>query len=258
MRVEAALAVDRLDAGADVQPVVVLLDALVRGERLAVAELPLAFAALALGAVVGAGGHVRHGASGSRPCAASVCGGSTRRRGGRYGRGTSGRLDRGRCSRRCRSTWRRATRRSRRADGVDGPGLRSSVDAVTAPGCHLGGNGSTADRIVGVGSPARLPWAGCPPPRSESTSTCRSARRGAATATSTPTRPRSWPGPARPRTGGWRRCTGSCHSLGRSSGRGRSTRCSSAAGRRRCSGRSGSARCSAPSGRPSDWRPAPR
>ena len=48
-RVEPALAVDRLDPGADVQPVVVLLDALVRVERLAVAELPLAFAALALG-----------------------------------------------------------------------------------------------------------------------------------------------------------------------------------------------------------------
>ena len=47
--VEAALAVDRLDPGADVQPVVVLLGALVRVERFAVAELPLAFAALALG-----------------------------------------------------------------------------------------------------------------------------------------------------------------------------------------------------------------
>ena len=110
---------------------------------------------------------------------------------------------------RCRSTWRRATRRSRSADGVDDPGLRSGVGAVTAPGCHLGGIGSTADRIVGVGSPARLPWAGCPPLRSGSTSTCRSARRGAATATSTPTRRPSWPGPARRRTGGWTRCAAS-------------------------------------------------
>ena len=46
--VEPALGVDVLDAGADVQPVVVLLGALVRVERFAVAELPLAFAALAL------------------------------------------------------------------------------------------------------------------------------------------------------------------------------------------------------------------
>ena len=47
--VEAALGVDVLDAGPDVEPVVVLLGALVRVQRLAVAELPLALAALALG-----------------------------------------------------------------------------------------------------------------------------------------------------------------------------------------------------------------
>ena len=45
---EAALAVDVLDPGPDVEPVVVLLDALVRVERLEVAQRPLSFAALAL------------------------------------------------------------------------------------------------------------------------------------------------------------------------------------------------------------------
>ena len=55
-----ALGVDVLDPGADVEPVVVLLDLLVGVERLAVAERPLALAALALGRLgwVGRGGHV--------------------------------------------------------------------------------------------------------------------------------------------------------------------------------------------------------
>ena len=51
-------------------------------------------------------------------------------------------------------------------------------------------------------------WTGARAP-SAFTSTCRSARRGAATATSTPTPPRSSRAPARRRTGGWRRCAGS-------------------------------------------------
>ena len=81
----------------------------------------------------------------------------------------------------------------------------------------------------------------CDPPRSGSTSTCRSARRAAATATSTPTRPRSWRDPARRRTAGSTRCARSWRWPGPWSGHGRSTPCSSAAGRRRCSAPRGSA-----------------
>ena len=150
-RVEPALAVDVLDPGADVQPVVVLLGALVRVERLAVAELPLAFTALALGrsrpAGCGrAGGHVP--ASGSRPCAATGASGSARRRGG-YGRGTSGRVDRERCS---------------PGAGPRGGGPRGAGSAQTcSPECHLGRPRSIGDRILGVDShgpvapPARRP-----------------------------------------------------------------------------------------------------
>ena len=56
MRVEAAVGVDRLDAGPDVEPVVVLLDLLVGVERRAVPEGPLALAAVASGLAAGRGG----------------------------------------------------------------------------------------------------------------------------------------------------------------------------------------------------------
>ncbi len=76
--------------------------------------------------------------------------------------------------------------------------------------------------------------------RSASISMCRSARRAADTATSTPTRPPNWA--ARTPTAGWRPCAPSWRSrvagpVGRLTGR--STRCSSAAGRRRCSAATG-------------------
>ncbi len=134
--VEPALAVDRLDPGTDVQPVVVLLGALVRVERLAVSELPLALAALARqdssGPSVWWWGALRQ-ASGLRPCAvARVAGGRPApRMGTRCGAGQQATRQRALLTR-CRSTWRRATRRSRRADGVDDPVTRSSVGAATA------------------------------------------------------------------------------------------------------------------------------
>src|SRR5690606_15775266 len=73
-RVEAALGVDVLDAGTDVEPVVVLLRALVGVEGLAVAQLPLAFAALAL--------HGRGGGQGSSLRIAARPSRVRRRRGG--------------------------------------------------------------------------------------------------------------------------------------------------------------------------------
>jgi hypothetical protein len=90
-RVEPALAVDVLDARADVEPVVVALGALVRVQRLAVAELPLAFAALALAGrsaadVPGQGWGALRGLR--VPGRASVAG---RRRADRFGRDRLGR-----------------------------------------------------------------------------------------------------------------------------------------------------------------------
>ena len=127
-RVEAALGVDVLDPGADVEPVVVLLGALVRVQRLAVAELPLALAALALGRsgwpVWSVGGMAR--ASGSRPRADGpdrVAGRRPAPRWDEMRRGSSGPRRQSALLTRCRSTWRRATRRSSRVqDGVDAPG----------------------------------------------------------------------------------------------------------------------------------------
>ena len=105
------------------------------------AELPLALAALARqdwsGPSVWWWGALRQ-ASGLRPRAvARVAGGRPApRMGTSCGAGQEAARQRALLTR-CRSTWRRATRRSRRADGVDDPDARSSVGAVTAPGCHL-------------------------------------------------------------------------------------------------------------------------
>ena len=87
-------------------------------------------------------------------------------------------------------------------------------------------------------------------------STCRSAPPAAATATSTPIRPRSWA--ARTPTAGCERgAPGARAGPRRSVGPRRpSTRCSSAAGRRRCSARPGSRRCSTRSGRRSRSLPS--
>ena len=97
-----------------------------------------------------------------------------------------GRVPDGRCARggavRCGDGGRRAARR----DPGDGAQRRLK---------HASGGAVTVD--------------GCPRPPSASTSTCRSARRGVATATSTPTRRPSWRARALRRTGGWRRCAGS-------------------------------------------------
>ncbi len=160
-------------------------------------------------------------------------------------RGTSGRLDRGRCS---PGAGRRGGGR-RGAAGAQTASTTRVQDRASARSTGVQGATCAARRIHrGPDRGSRITGAatldGCPPSPvpslSGSTSTCRSARRAAATATSTPTRRRSWPDPAPRRTAGSTRCAGSSRGPAPWSGRGRWTRCSSAAGRRRCSAPRGS------------------
>ena len=271
-RVEPALGVDVLDARADVEPVVVALRALVRVQRLAVSELPLALAALGLGRGAVGGKAVPPG----RGADAGLIG-----RAGRWvvvwsGAGAQIRRQSALLTRR-RSTWRRATRRRVSADdpfagcigAVMPQGATWPVSDPRASGCWeldsrhamlLGPSTArpihcSAHPLLGADPAAGTTVAEVPFGIYVHVPFC-AARCGYCDFnTYTPT---ELAGSGASPDGWLEAVRRELDLAARRSGGGRSTRSSSAVEHRRCSGRCGWAPSSTRSARRSGSRPAPR